>query len=309
MYKKGKQYAEDFAMLKKKIPILCAVILTAVLGAVYNAGETQEENNDIKAAEKNVTQSADLTPNGEQNLNFDINAADEKYYSLSANHIGWGFKKNKGAPPDIDQKTIEFFGKTNTYYMASGNENVMYLTFDEGYENGCTASILDTLKEKDVKAAFFITGHYLKSEQELVRRMIDEGHIVGNHTMKHPNLAKSDLSAAAAELKALDDEYSAIFGGHMIYMRPPEGEYSERLLTFASDMGYKTVLWSFAYRDWERDVRKGADYAYSQIVPYFHSGAIILLHAVSADNAEALGAVIDAAREQGYVFKSLDELN
>ena len=285
-------------MIKNKIPILCAVVLTAVFGVIYNAG-----NDDFGEKTASVVKE---TADKAQEMNFDVSKND--YSSFSGNHIGWGFKKNKGAPPDIDKKTVDLFASTNTYYMDNSGGKVMYLTFDEGYENGCSASILDTLKEKSVPAAFFITGHYLKSERELVGRMVNEGHIVGNHTVNHPNLAKSDLQTVISELKTLDDEFFALFGSHMTYMRPPEGEYSERLLNIASDMGYKTIFWSFAYRDWERDNIKGGDYAFSQVVPYFHDGAIILLHAVSKDNDEALGRIIDEARRQGYEFKSLDEL-
>ncbi|MBP3362038.1 MAG: polysaccharide deacetylase family protein [Clostridia bacterium] len=200
------------------------------------------------------------------------------------------------------------FGETNTYYIDNRGGKVMYLTFDEGYENGYTAQILDVLKEKNVQAAFFITGPYLSRETELVDRMVNEGHIVGNHTVNHPNLAKSELSVVASELKGLNDAFSEKYGKDMIYMRPPEGEYSEKLLCFTGDMGYKTILWSFAYKDWDVKIQKGAEYAFNQVTPYFHDGAILLLHAVSSDNAGALGKIIDCAREQGYEFKSLDYL-
>lgn len=237
-----------------------------------------------------------------------LSSADDfsKYYGLSNKSSGWGFKKNKGEAPDIPSKTQELLKKYNAAYMGSPSDRVLYLTFDEGYENGYTSQILDVLKKTETPAAFFITGPYLKKETELIQRMLDEGHIVGNHTVNHPNLAKCTLEKAAAEIRELSESFKSAYGQDMCYMRPPEGEYSEQLLALASDMGYKTVFWSFAYKDWDVKVQKGADYALNSTVPYLHNGAVILLHAVSKDNAAALEQIIITAREQGYVFKSLD---
>lgn len=231
-----------------------------------------------------------------------------KYHNLSNKAYGWGFKKNKGNEPDIPDSIKDMFSKYNTYYMDQNKPKSLYLTFDEGYENGYTAQILDVLKKTETPAAFFVTAPYLKKETELIKRMIDEGHIIGNHTVNHPNLAKCDLKKAASELSQLNSLFSELYGGNMIYMRPPEGEYSEQVLALASDMGYKTIFWSFAYRDWDINNQKGADFAYNSTVPYLHDGAILLLHAVSKDNANALESIINYAKEQGYAFKSLDEL-
>lgn len=229
--------------------------------------------------------------------------------SIDNTGSGWGFVKVKETKPDIPQKTQDIFRKYNTYYMDPSEGKDLYLTFDEGYENGFTAQILDTLKKCEVPAAFFVTGSYFDREQELIKRMVDEGHIVGNHTENHPNLHKlSDPEKMKAEFKKLDDKYFEIFGSHMKYMRPPEGEYSERVLATAKDAGYKTIFWSFAYKDWERDVIKGSQYAFDSVTPYLHSGCIILLHAVSQDNADALEDIINYAKDRGYEFKSLDDL-
>lgn len=231
------------------------------------------------------------------------------YYSISNQGFGWGFKKLEAQKPDIPRETVDMFTKYDTYFMDLREEKVMYLTFDEGYENGYTAQILDTLKKCNVPAAFFVTGSYYDREPELIKRMVSEGHIVGNHTENHPNLHKLESAEKMQdELKILDDKFFADYGEHMKYMRPPEGEYSERVLAAAQSAGYKTILWSFAYKDWLRDVNNGADYAYGAVTPYFHSGAIILLHAVSRDNAEALEAIISCAKERGFEFKSLDFL-
>ena len=138
--------------------------------------------------------------------------------------------------------------------------------------------------------------------------MIDEGHIVGNHTVNHLNLPKQTTQTVQNELEKLNKTSEDLYGYTMHYMRPPEGEYSEKVLAIAQDMGYKTILWSMAYKDWDVNTQKGAAYAYDEVVPYLHPGAVILLHAVSADNTAALGDIIDAAHSMGYEFCSLDKL-
>lgn len=252
------------------------------------------------------------TPDNASSVNSEAQlpqlAAESQYMTLPNDMIAWGLKKNKGAAPEVPDSMVKTLNEFNAVYK-SDKEKCLYLTFDEGYENGYSAQILDILKKTSVPAAFFITGDYLKSEGELVKRMTDEGHIVGNHTKNHPSMPSvKNISTLVNEITQLDDDYFTLTGKHMSYFRPPKGEYSERSLAVCKDLGYKTVLWSFAYADWERDKEKGADYAYDQIMPYLHDGAIILLHAVSKDNADALERVIGDARSMGYEFKSLDEL-
>lgn len=268
--------------MKKYIIAVLAVVLL-----ISGCSREKAENNSVFVSENNA---------GE-------------FMSLNNKGTGWGFKKEKGKEPEIDTKTKELFRKYNTFYIDEKRGKSIYLTFDEGYENGHTAQILDVLKKCNVPAAFFVTGPYIEKEEELVKRMIEEGHIVGNHTVNHPNLPKLENSAdMAKEFTELNEKFVNRFGVEMKYMRPPEGEYSERLLAVASSLGYKTIFWSFAYKDWDPKLQKGADYAYKEITPYLHDGAILLLHAVSRDNADALENVINYAKEQGYEFKSLDEL-
>ena len=222
---------------------------------------------------------------------------------------GWGFVKIKGSKPNISKKIQDIFTKYDAYCMSPSDDKVLYLTFDEGYENGYTSQILDTLKKCDVPAAFFVTGSYFDRQPALIDRMVNEGHIVGNHTENHKNLHKlADPEKIRQEFSELDDKYYQKYGQHMKYMRPPEGEYSERVLAVAQDAGYQTMFWSFAYKDWEQNNVRGSQYAFDSVTPYLHSGCIILLHAVSADNADALEDIINYAKEHGYVFKSLDEL-
>ena len=229
------------------------------------------------------------------------------YANYSNTMYGWGLKKNVNAPPDIPQNIIDLTKKYGTYYMDT-TEKTLYLTFDEGYENGYTAKILDVLKENEVPAAFFITGPYLKKETGLVKRMVEEGHIVGNHSINHPSLPSvTDDAELRKEIDGLNEQFKEMFGADMKYLRPPRGEYSERTLALTRDMGYTNVFWSFAYKDWDVNNQKGTDYAYNEIKKGVHDGCILLLHAVSEDNANVLDSIIKDLKNEGYSFKSLDE--
>ncbi len=219
---------------------------------------------------------------------------------------GWGLKKNKNAPPDVPQSAVELLKKYGAIYKSE-EAKTLYLTFDEGYENGYTGKILDVLKENNVPAAFFVTGPYIKKETELIKRMTNEGHIVGNHTVNHPSMPDVDDKKLKSEIENLAKSYNELTGGEMKFFRPPMGEYSERTLKLTAEMGYTSVFWSFAYKDWEVNNQKGTGYAYNQIMDGVHDGAILLLHAVSKDNAEILDKVIKDLKNQGYVFKSLNE--
>lgn len=241
--------------------------------------------------------------------NMPVNSVPTQYDTIDNKSSGWGFKKIKNSEPDIPKSTEDELIENGAYYIDPERPKVMYLTFDEGYENGYTAKILDVLREKQVPAAFFITGPYAKKETELVKRMIDEGHIVGNHTQNHPNMPKlATYDAISSELLELNKTVKELYNYDMKYMRPPEGEYSKRVLAIARDVGFRTVLWSFAYKDWDIKNQKGKEYAISEVTPYFHDGAILLLHAVSSDNADALAEIIDSARSKGYEFASLDNI-
>lgn len=230
------------------------------------------------------------------------------YSALDGTGSGWGFVRKKGEAPDIPSAQSGMLEKYNGRYIDHSKEKNLYLTFDEGYENGFTARILDILAKTNTPAAFFVTGPYLEGQGELIKRMIDEGHIVGNHTVHHLNLPKQTVETVQKDISALNEKCEELYGYKMEYMRPPEGEFSERSLAVINDMGMKTIMWSFAYKDWDVNVQQGADYAYESVMPYLHDGAIILLHAVSSDNTDALERIINDAKAQGYTFKALDEL-
>jgi len=225
---------------------------------------------------------------------------------LSNTKCGWGLKKNKNAPPEIPASVTEMLKKYGAIYKSE-EEKTLYLTFDEGYENGYTAKILDVLKENQVSAAFFVTGPYIKKEEELIKRMANEGHIVGNHTVNHPSIPDISEEELKIEIENLSENYFNLTGKKMNFFRPPMGEYSEKTLKIINDMGYRSVFWSFAYKDWEVKNQKGTGFAYNQIMDGVHNGAILLLHAVSKDNAEVLDRVIKDLKNQGYTFKSLQD--
>ena len=185
-------------------------------------------------------------------------------------------------------------------YATTPDRNRIIITFDQGYENGYTAQILDTLKEKNVTAIFFLTGDYAKKETELVRRMIAEGHMLGNHGMTHASLPLLEESAAREELMSLHNYMIETYDYSMQYFRCPCGEYSEQALKIAQSCGYKTIFWSGAHVDWLTDKQPDPAQSLEKLTKSAHGGEILLLHSVSSTNAEILGELIDRLREQGY---------
>lgn len=196
----------------------------------------------------------------------------------------------------------EQYGNMGGLFIGDSTNKQIWLTFDEGYENGCTAGILDTLKEKNVRAVFFVTYDYCKRNPELVKRMIAEGHTVGNHTWSHPSLPECSPDELYSELSLLHEYVRDEFGYDMYVMRPPKGEFSQRVLACAKELGYTTVLWSFAYPDWDVNNQPDPEQAFQKITGKSHNGAVYLLHAVSETNAAILGRIIDYWRDNGFVI-------
>lgn len=228
--------------------------------------------------------------------------------SLDTTEYSWSFKRNQQHQPVTAYNVIDI-GIYGGYYLGNTEEKVVYLTFDEGYENGFSPSILDTLKNNQVKATFFITGQYLRSEPDLVKRMAAEGHIVGNHSFKHPNFAEISDDRIYEELTEVANRYQELTGQEMApFFRPPMGKYNERVLYLVRKLGYRTIFWSMAHRDWETDNQPGKEAAYQHVMDNYHNGAIILLHAVSQSNTEALDDMIKQLLAEGYRFGSLYEL-
>lgn len=227
----------------------------------------------------------------------------------------WYCKRNSEHKQPMLDSDMRFIEECGGYYVdhKHGDEctdKVVYLTFDAGYENGNIAKVLDVLSEKQVRGAFFVLGHLVEENTSLVMRMADEGHLVCNHTNNHPDMSrKSTLEQFKAEVVALEDIYREKTGRELAkFFRPPEGRFSRQTLEFASELGYKTVFWSFAYADWDNNAQMSYDAAKKKILDNIHNGAIILLHPTSATNAAILGEVIDELKAQGYRFATLDEL-
>jgi len=232
----------------------------------------------------------------------------DSYNNYSSTTVEWGMKRVIHGAPEIEDWRISMLDNYGAYYMDRSQPHKIYLTFDEGYENGNTPKILDILSKYDVPATFFVTGQFLDESGYLVQEMIDRGFTVGNHTVNHRNLSKISISSVMSEIDGVSNRLRDEYGYKTVYMRPPEGAFSERSLAIARDMGYNTILWSFAYYDYDPSDQKGEAYAYDMITKYMHDGAIYLLHAVSSDNANVLERVIQYAIENGYEFGSLDEL-
>ncbi len=220
----------------------------------------------------------------------------------------WGFKRNSENMPPSAQQDIAI-DKYDAYYLGDTQRKTIYLTFDEGYENGYSEKILDILKENDVKAAFFVTKSYIRDNTELIKRMVAEGHVVGNHSVTHPDMTKLTDEQIASEIQECAAYFKEVTGQEMPhFFRPPEGVYSIHSLEQTQAQGYKTIFWSFAYGDWDVNNQPGKQAAYDMVMNNYHNGSIMLLHAVSQSNTEALPDIIKSLREKGYTFMSLEDL-
>ncbi len=222
----------------------------------------------------------------------------------------WGLSFRQEGQPPVGNAGRDQLKQYDAVYIGNTEEKVLYLTFDAGYENGCTAKILDVLKKQEVSAAFFLVGNYIEKNADLVRRMADEGHIVANHTMHHYDMSRlSDKNAFSKELTDLEDLYRETTGREMPkYYRPPQGIYSQENLSMAKELGYKTVFWSLAYVDWNNDAQPTKEEAFSKLLPRTHNGAVVLLHSTSATNGEILEELLTRWKEEGYRFGTLEEL-
>lgn len=222
--------------------------------------------------------------------------------------ICWGIKRNDNhEQPDLGKENTELIKKYNGIAMGNKDSKKIYLTFDLGYEAGYTEKILDVLKENDVKACFFITAHYFNTQPDLVRRMIEEGHDVGNHTVNHKSLPEISADEVKSEVMNLHTAIYEEFGYEMKYIRPPKGEYSERTLQICNELNYQTIMWSFAYDDWEESKQGREAYGKEKILNNLHNGEVMLLHGTSKDNMNILDECIKKTKEQGYEFKKLEE--
>lgn len=222
----------------------------------------------------------------------------------------WGLSFQQDGEPPIANASYEELKKYNAYYAEDTEEKVLYLTFDAGFENGNTPAILDALKKHNVPATFFVVGTYIEQNADLIRRMKEEGHTVGNHTYHHPDMSQiATKEAFEKELKDVETQYKEITGEEMTrFYRPPQGKYNEANLQMAKDMGYHTFFWSLAYVDWYENNQPTKEEAFEKLLGRVHPGAIILLHSTSKTNAEILDELLSKWEEMGYTFKTLNQL-
>ena len=232
-------------------------------------------------------------------------------FSASAIQTGsWGLSFRQEGVAPLGSAGQDQLKQYDAAYLGNGEEKVLYLTFDAGYENGFTGAILDSLKKHEAKASFFLVGGYIQKNADLVRRMVREGHTVGNHTMHHKNMSQiAEPAVFRSELEDVEVLYREVTGQELPkFYRPPQGVYSEENLKMAKELGYKTVFWSLAYVDWNNDSQPTREEAFAKLLPRTHNGAVVLLHATSRTNAEILDELLTKWEEQGYRFGTMEEL-
>lgn len=299
------------------IPTLCFLAAAFLLGKSM-AGAVQEN----RQAQGAYTQTAatgtsqiavagQLSPAEQSAVAGQSQTANETAQTwglLFTENWGLGFGESGKCP--TGNCSAEELAKYNAYYVGNTEEKIIYLTFDCGYENGNTEAILDALKKHDAPATFFVVGHFLETAPDLVKRMVAEGHTVGNHTYHHPDMSKiSDTAAFQKEMDDVRSIYKEVVGEEMpMYYRPPQGKYSIDNLQMAQDLGYSTFFWSLAYVDWNVDNQPTHEEAFNKLTKRVHPGAIVLLHNTSKTNGEILDELLGKWEDMGYTFGTLEEL-
>ena len=232
------------------------------------------------------------------------------FYEAAVPTASWGLSFRQEGSAPVGTAGMEQLRQYDAAYLGDTREKVLYLTFDAGYENGCTEQVLDTLKKHQVNAAFFLVGNYIERNADLVRRMVEEGHIVGNHTMHHYDMSKlSQKETFSRELTDLEELFRQTTGKELPkFYRPPQGVYSQENLKMAKELGYNTVFWSLAYVDWLNDKQPTREEAFRKLLPRTHNGAVVLLHSTSKTNAEILDDLLTQWENLGYRFGTLEEL-
>ena len=235
---------------------------------------------------------------------------EEPAVASAAEITNWGLSFQKEGEAPVGNASAEYLKQFDSYYVGDANQKTIYLTFDCGFENGNTAAIFDALKKHDAKACFFVVGNYLETAPDLVQRMVEEGHLVGNHTYHHPDMSKiGDMASFQQEIGAVEEKFRQITGQDMPkYYRPPQGKFNESNLKMAQELGYQTIFWSLAYVDWYTDKQPTQEEAYQKLLPRIHPGAIVLLHVTSQTNGEIMDELLTKWEEQGYTFGTLDQL-
>ena len=230
--------------------------------------------------------------------------------SSAAQSTGWGLSFQEEGKRPAGNASIDDLKQYNAYYASDTDQKIIYLTFDAGYENGNTPAILDALKKHQAPAVFFVVGNFIKDNPDLIRRILADDHIIGNHTMTHPDLPQiSSMDAFQKELQDVEELYTSLTGEAMTkFYRPPRGIYNTENLSMAKELGYSTFFWSLAYVDWIQDQQPSREEAFQKLLTRIHPGAIVLLHNTSSTNAEILDELLTKWEEMGFEFHSLKEL-
>ena len=236
--------------------------------------------------------------------------SEQKTVQTSSSSTSWGLSFQEEGKRPVGNASVEELSQYDAYFAEDTEEKVLYLTFDCGYENGNMPAILDALKKHRVPAAFFVVGNFIKDNPELIKRMVQEEHIVGNHTLTHPDMSSiSSVEAFQKELAGVEKLYEDLTKTPMTkFYRPPRGIYSTKNLSMAKELGYKTFFWSLAYVDWYEDNQPTKEEAFDKLLTRIHPGAVVLLHSTSKTNAEILDELLTKWEEMGYTFRSLTEL-
>lgn len=282
-------------MLKKTAALFFSLIMCLTVFSSCTA-----KDNDGAATESSSTSRAETSATNVADTTLEATNLDTQKYSKEKVVWGPGNITNHQRPTDPESLQAAYSSLGASFLLPDSKQ--ICLTFDEGYENGYTGAILDTLKEKKVQAIFFVTYDFASQNPDLIKRMISEGHIVGNHTYRHYTMDEVTEEAATEEIVYLHQYIQKNYNYQMKYFRFPKGEFSEATLALAKSLGYKSVFWSFAYEDWDTENVMNPQDALKKVTESTHPGAIYLLHAVSSTNAEILGDAIDNIRQQGYTF-------
>ena len=287
--------------LRKYLPTIGFLAVAFLLG--QGIAEAMQDNRQIQEDYIPVS-AAGTSSNAENSPGTEVL---QTWGLLFTENWGLGFGESGKRP--TGNSSVGELAEYNAYYVRDTEEKIIYLTFDCGYENGNTTAILDALKKHNAPATFFVVGHYIESAPDLVKRMVEEGHTVGNHTYHHPDMSK--ISDAAAFQKEMDDvrsAYKELIGEEMpMYYRPPQGKYSVTNLQMAKELGYSTFFWSLAYVDWNVDSQPSHEEAFNKLTKRIHPGAIVLLHNTSKTNGEILDELLGKWEDMGYSFKPLSD--
>ncbi len=283
----------------------------AVENEVTEPDETESEvsTGEIDEPDEGTEESDEPETEGQGDASSESVDSELDPSTLSNTSINWSYGPNTEHKPPVGYTEGVDIAKYDAYYLVKTDDKVIFLTFDAGYDLGFTSKILDALKANDVQAIFFVTKSFIRDHLDLAKRMKEEGHLVGNHSVSHPEFPTLSDDQVADEIEETARYFEEMTGYKMDpFFRPPQGKFSERTLYLTKNLGYKTIFWSLAYRDWETDNQKGKEYAYNFLMQYHHAGAIPLLHVVSQSNADAMDSIIKGLKEEGYQFGSAYEI-